>query len=167
MPKIIENLQERLIEEARRQVMAVGYAAVNIRDIARNCGVGTGTVYNYFPSKDALIAQFLLRDWQESLGRIRLAVQGCGEAGDVLLAVHRELNDFSALHAELFRAAQEVMPEPPRRYHAMLRGQIAQVLRPWCGDDFAAEFAAEALLTWTVEGKTFEQICGLLLKVMA
>ena len=50
MPKIIENLKARLIAEAKRQIEEAGYGAVTIRSVASSCGVGVGTVYNYFPS---------------------------------------------------------------------------------------------------------------------
>lgn len=166
MPKIIQDLPEKLIEETRRQVMEVGYTALNIRDIARNCGVGIGTVYNYFPSKDALIAQFLLQDWVESLERIHLAVGACNDAESVLSAVYRELSAFHTRYADLFHAAESVMPAPPRKYHVILRDQIAQVLLPLCEDAFTAEFSAEALLTWTVAGIPFDQIFNLLNKVI-
>ena len=56
MPKIIENLEKRLIAEAKRQIAESGYGATTIRSVAKGCNVGVGTVYNYFPSKDALIA---------------------------------------------------------------------------------------------------------------
>ena len=52
MPKIIENIREKLLEEAKRQVMEQGYSAMTIRSVASACGVGVGTVYNYFSSKD-------------------------------------------------------------------------------------------------------------------
>lgn len=60
MPKIIENLKDRLLQEAQRQMDQCGYGALTIRGIAKGCGVGVGTVYNYFPSKDALLATYLL-----------------------------------------------------------------------------------------------------------
>ena len=50
MPKIIENLKDRLIAEAEKQIAESGYGAVTIRSVAKACGVGVGTVYNYFPS---------------------------------------------------------------------------------------------------------------------
>ena len=166
MPKIIQNLPEKLIEETRRQVMEVGYTALNMREIARNCGVGIGTVYNYFPSKDTLIAQFLLQDWKESLERIHLAVRECSDAEAVCAAVYRELTAFYMRYADLFHAAETVIPAPPRKYHVILRDQIAQVLLPLCEDAFTAEFSAEALLTWTVAGIPFDQIFNLLNKVI-
>ena len=166
MPKIIQNLPEKLIEETRRQVMDVGYTALNIRDIARNCGVGIGTVYNYFPSKDALIAQFLLQDWKESLDRIHLSVGERGDTEAVCAAVYRELTAFYSRYADLFHAAETVIPAPPRKYHGILGDQIAQVFRPLCDDDFTADFTAEAMLTWSVAGIPFDQLFGLLKKIL-
>ena len=166
MPKIIQNLPEKLIEETRRQVMEVGYTALNMREIARNCGVGIGTVYNYFPSKDTLIAQFLLQDWKESLERIHLAVRECSDAEAVCAAVYQELTAFYMRYADLFHAAETVIPAPPRKYHGILRDQIAQVFRPLCENDFTADFSAEAMLTWTVAGIPFDQLYVLLKKIM-
>ena len=50
MPKIIENIREKILEEAKCQVMESGYASMTIRSVANACGVGVGTVYNYFKS---------------------------------------------------------------------------------------------------------------------
>ena len=63
MPKIIENLRVRLMEEAKRQIAESGYAFMTMRSVAKGCGVGIGTVYNYFASKNALLAAYLLEDW--------------------------------------------------------------------------------------------------------
>ena len=70
MPKIIENLENRLIEEAKKQIEASGYGATTIRSVAAGCGVGVGTVYNYFSSKDELLATYLLSDWNGCIAAI-------------------------------------------------------------------------------------------------
>ena len=73
MPKIIENPESRLVAEARKQALEGGYSAVTIRSVAAACGLGVGTVYNDFPSKDALPAAFLLEDWKECLRAVEAA----------------------------------------------------------------------------------------------
>ena len=88
MPKIIENLRQRLIEEARRQVNECGYAAMTIRSVAAGCGVGIGTVYNYFTSKDTLVASFMLEDWQKSIHLIRATSQESLDASEVFRCIY-------------------------------------------------------------------------------
>jgi TetR/AcrR family transcriptional regulator, cholesterol catabolism regulator len=43
-----------------------GYDAVQMRDVAQTAGVALGTIYRYFPSKDALLAAAMLA-WMEDL----------------------------------------------------------------------------------------------------
>ena len=59
MPKIIDNLREALIKEAKYQVNKYGYAGMTIRSVAKECGIGIGTIYNYFKSKEDLILAFM------------------------------------------------------------------------------------------------------------
>lgn len=174
MPKIIENLREKLISETKLQLQEYGYAALNIRSIAKSCGVGVGTVYNYFPSKDAMIAGFLLEDWMECISRIRCISEN--QSSDLplqdrqnalLKEIYQELSAFHKRYQDLFQAASQSVAAPPKRYHVILREQLAQLIRPLCQEDFTAEFAAEALLTWTVEGIPFEKIGELILKTIS
>ena len=46
MPKILENIREILLQEAKRQVFENGYSSLTIRSVASACGIGVGTVYN-------------------------------------------------------------------------------------------------------------------------
>lgn len=193
MPKMIDHLQEKLLAEARRQVMENGYESLTIRSVAARCGVGVGTVYNYYPSKEALIANFLITDWRDSLNRIRELADHGADTDKVLHAAASELTEFYNQYADLFHSASKKIAAPPKRYHVILRNQIADVLLPLCqkcepastsateysahaicGEAnsspsepaFVAEFAAEALLTWTMEGKPVDDVCRLILKVM-
>lgn len=166
MPKIIDNVSLKLTQEARRQVMELGYDAVTIRSVAKNCGIGVGTVYNYFPSKDALIAGFLIEDWMVGLHRIQQISAQAQNARPVLETVYRELQAFRAQYADLFRSAAATIPAPPRQYHIILREQISAALLPHCPDPFTADFIAESLLTWTVSGTPERQLIEILEKVL-
>lgn len=64
-------------QAARRQRVLVaalelgadgGYEAVQMRDVASRAGVALGTIYRYFPSKDALLAAAMV-EWMEDLER--------------------------------------------------------------------------------------------------
>lgn len=157
MPKIIDNVEEKLIAEARTQALLYGYRAINIRSIAKECGVGVGTVYNYFPSKDALIFAFIREDWDKSLERIKTD----SADGDFRTAAEvfcRELCAFLSLYRELFYDAAGVVPMPSKKYHILLREEIVTVFERFSDDRVALRAAAEILLSFTVEGESFDAV---------
>ena len=168
MPKIIENLQNRLIAEAKRQIAEDGYSAMTIRSVAAGCGVGVGTVYNYFSSKDELVASFMLEDWQKCVAAIQAVSMYSETYRPVLLCVYDQLQTFARHYQTLFRDAAAITSFAGSftKYHGTLRSQIAQPLRKFCSDDFTAEFAAEALLTWTMAGKEFEELYVIIHKIL-
>ena len=167
MPKIIENLEQRLVCEARRQIEEFGYGATTIRSVASACGVGVGTVYNYFSSKDELIATYMLSDWRECLSRIEAVSTQSNVPEQVAHSIWEQLQTFSRRNRTLFRdkAASASFQGAFSAYHSMLRRQLAEPLRKFCESDFAAEFVAEALLTWTTAGKPFDEIYGMIGKI--
>ena len=63
MPKRIENLQENILRQAKPLMLESGYEALAMRDVAARCGIAVGTLYNYFPSKEALAGGVMLEDW--------------------------------------------------------------------------------------------------------
>ena len=163
MPKIIENLEARLIAEAKKQISQEGYGSMTIRSVAKACGVGVGTVYNYFPSKDDLTAAFMLEDWQKSVTVIQAVSTYSDSSKNVVRCIYDQLLSYSQLHQAIFRdeAAMGAFTGSFSKYHGLLRSQIAQPLQKFCPSDFAADFIAEALLTWTMAGKDLEEIYSL------
>ena len=100
MPKVIENLRDQLLAEAQRQISERGYASTTIRSIARACGVAAGTVYNYFPSKEVLIATFMAEDWNERLLELRALQRR--DAKETTQAICEALRGFTEKHKALF-----------------------------------------------------------------
>ena len=64
---MIENLQERILACARVLLLEQGIDGLNIRAVASACGVAVGMVYNYYGSKDQLIASIMLQDWLQNM----------------------------------------------------------------------------------------------------
>ena len=139
MPKVIENLRDQLLAEAQRQISERGYASTTIRSVAQTCGVAAGTVYNYFPSKEVLIATFMAEDWNERLRELR-ALQG-RDAEQAVRAICEALRGFTEKHRALFSdadAGKTFASVFPTR-HRMLRTQIAELAAPFFGSAEGAE----------------------------
>lgn len=172
MPKIIENARERLIAEAKKQLLEKGYSALTVRSVAAACGIGTGTFYNYFDSKNKLIAVVMLEDWQACLNAINSGEQS-GEPEKLLFCIFSELRKFVKNHEALFAdpQAKKIFAGELSRYHELLRDQLAEPVFRLCTKEkyenaqFLAEFIAEALITWTIAGKDYNELSGILLKL--
>ncbi len=172
MPKIIQNAREQLLAEARRQIAENGYAQTTVRSVAGACGLGVGTVYNYFESKDVLIASFLFEEWKRYLDAMQALPQ---EHPEILLrGIYQALQEFAASNQALFSdadAAKSAAIGLSAR-HRLLRGQIAAFILPLCqanglhDPSFAADFIAEALLCWSMEGSDFATVYPMLEKII-
>ena len=164
MPKIIKNLERKLVEEARRQIEESGYSAVTIRSVAAVCGVGVGTVYNYYGSKDELLAAYMLEDWNTCVTAITAVGNYSDHPRPVTRCIYDQLCAYALRHQVVFRdeAATSAFAGFSGRYHALLRSQLAAPLRKFCSSDFAAEFVAEALLCWTMAGTGFDELYGMI-----
>ena len=169
MPKIIENVRELLLDTAKKQIEERGYANTTIRSVAGECGLAVGTVYNYFRSKDMLIATFVVEDWNSYLSDIRGA-----QISDPRMALHNiydALIHFSEKHRSLFSdpEAAKVYSSVFSERHKTLRSQISEIILPFCpaeNAEFTSQFIAESLLTWTVAGKDFDSIFNILEKIL-
>ena len=59
--------RETILEACRVIVRERGLAGVNVRSVASACGVAPGTLYNYFPGKDALVLAVTADVWSDIL----------------------------------------------------------------------------------------------------
>ena len=162
MPKIIENLREELLIEAKKQIAERGYKNTTIRSVAAECGIAVGTVYNYFKSKDMLIASFILVDWLECVRSI--AESPKENRRQYLNFIHLSLLKFEEKYRALFTDEDAVAAFSSvwSERHGQLRGQLADLIMPIADERFTAEFVAEAMLTWTTGGRSFDEIYTLL-----
>lgn len=72
MPKIVDHDQYRreLLGKSFDLFAQKGYAAITMRQIAQGLGVSTGTLYHYFPSKEALFEQLVEEMAQQDILRV-------------------------------------------------------------------------------------------------
>ncbi|PWV57968.1 TetR/AcrR family transcriptional regulator [Nocardiopsis sp. L17-MgMaSL7] len=61
---------ERILDAAEELMVAWGHRKTTIDDVARRAGVGKGTVYLHFPTKERLFLTVLLRAQHDMVGRL-------------------------------------------------------------------------------------------------
>jgi AcrR family transcriptional regulator len=61
VPKIVDREQYRkqLLTESFELFAEIGYAKITMRQLAQKLGISTGTLYHYFPSKEAIFLQLV------------------------------------------------------------------------------------------------------------
>ena len=79
---------ERILESAR-VVFAQAGPDAQIDDVARHAGVGVGTVYRHFPTKEALLAELVRQKFRLFADRARDALEEDGEPFALIEALMR------------------------------------------------------------------------------
>jgi len=64
MNKIVTS-KEDILKACREIVSEEGLSAVNMRAVAKKCGVALGSLYNYFPNKEELLLETIGSVWQD------------------------------------------------------------------------------------------------------
>ena len=79
MPKIVdrEKYRKELLWKSFDLFAQKGYASITMREIAKELGVSTGTLYHYFPNKEALFLQLVEEQAEQDISDF------LAEAGDV------------------------------------------------------------------------------------
>ena len=69
MPKIVDRQQYRkqLLQQSFELFAEIGYGNITMRQLAQKLGVSTGTLYHYFPSKEAMFLQLVTEQTQQDI----------------------------------------------------------------------------------------------------
>lgn len=96
------------ILDAAREVFAeMGYGAASVRDIVRRTDLASGTFYNYFADKDAVLAE--------------LVDDAATEARARIVAARRSAESLEDFVSAGFRAYYEFLVEDPRTFELLRR----------------------------------------------
>jgi len=155
MPKILSDVEKRLLEAARAELLQNGPDGLNIRDIAKKCRISVGTVYNYFPSKEMLTAHVMVADWNAILSRVEDSCENAACVEDGLKAVYNGLKEFADIYITVRdryskeSASIHFFYSRHQRLVAQLSGLIESLLIRFGYDApaFLAKFTAETILT--------------------
>ncbi|MDD7965447.1 TetR/AcrR family transcriptional regulator [Actinomycetospora lemnae] len=147
---------DHLLEVARGVVAEHG-ADASLRDIARRAGVGLGTLYRHFPTREALL-EALLRTSFDELTAHAADLERTGTPEEALLTWVRDCTRFTTTYHGVTEIMVAAIEAPDSALHAscvalraagarlLLRAQEAGVARP--GMDGTDLFALIAALAW-------------------
>jgi len=96
-----ELTRDDVIDAAAELVAERGYAGLNMRALARRCGVATMTLYRHVRTKEDLMGALADR----VLGELTLPTPGALTWQEALAAVFRSLHDLLVEHPELAEIA--------------------------------------------------------------
>lgn len=155
MPKRIEDLRETILQNTKTILLNQGCEKLTIRSVAAVCHVAVGTVYNYFPSKDILIASVMVEDWEDALEQMRVGCDGAQNCTEGMQCIFETIRSFSVTYSvtwERYRP-QTSIPTYVQARHRQLLAQLSGVVKPllerFVPDPVPhlARFVTEALLS--------------------
>ncbi|POM27699.1 HTH-type transcriptional repressor Bm3R1 [Actinomadura rubteroloni] len=128
---------ERVVAAARELFAEQGLDA-SVESIAARAGVGMGTVYRRFPTKEALIEFLVAQVVRDSLGLARRALDERDGTG--LASLLRGMGELQAAHRGCLRRLWAGLPSAERREfrsivrELLVRAQDAGTVRPDLAD---------------------------------
>jgi len=102
-----ERTRARLLAAAEAEFGERGFHKASVADIARRAGVAHGTVYLYFPGKEALFAELVREINRQLRAYIRRATQGLPDRRDVELKGFEAFFEFISKHPQAYRIVRE------------------------------------------------------------
>lgn len=134
MPKAQEHIKENILKAAKPLLLGEGGSKLTLRAVANSCGIAVGTVYNYFASKEQLMAEIILEDWLLYLHTIQQYCASAQALGEALCFCTRSIQTFARPYESLWRgygnggSLRGRMPQ----WHGILIDQLCRCLLPCC-----------------------------------
>jgi AcrR family transcriptional regulator len=160
-----------ILEAAARVFAAHGYAAGTTNRIAERAGVSVGSLYEYWPNKDAILTALLERHLAEAQAVLApLVAAARADAAPLADVVRRFVETMVSLHAHepaLHRVLFEEAPIPARVRRALaaldagMVAEIAGMLREHPEARVTDPTLAATLVVHTVEALTHRLVLHL------
>ena len=102
-----EATRSRLLEAAEAEIAEKGFSRASISSITRRAGVGQGTFYLYFPSKEDALRELVRHMGRELRRALSLATRGVEGRLEIERKGFDAFLSFSLSHQDLYRVVME------------------------------------------------------------
>ncbi|OSY35359.1 MULTISPECIES: TetR/AcrR family transcriptional regulator [Pseudonocardia] len=152
------QMVERIVEAGREVLVTRGYDGASTNRIAAAAGISPGSLYQYFPGKDAVLAEVLDRYLDAMEARVSRAfldaLSGApGPESGTAPAVRATLEallDAFAEQPDLVRVIAEQLPRAPGGRRAAFAGRIDDLVATALLSRGAADTGTVRAAAWTV-----------------
>ena len=118
--------RRRILKAARDRFAKVGFEAATTREIAAAAGIAAGTLFNYFPSKEAIIMAMAAEALDKARRRFEAGSRGESLEEDLFALIAEELRGLRPMRGWL-RPVLETALSPMARAEASLDGEAIRV----------------------------------------
>ncbi|HEY9776264.1 MAG TPA: TetR/AcrR family transcriptional regulator [Planktothrix sp.] len=153
-PTVFEERNEEILDAATKMFAANGFAQTDIDELAGRLGIGKGTIYRAFTSKQELFFAALNRGLQRMSTFIQQSADPGGESvGRIALGVRAFLRFFDENPAliELFMQERAVFPDRPHSTYFEHRRTNAARWTAFFSDLMQKGFVRKMPADWLVE----------------
>jgi AcrR family transcriptional regulator len=122
-----QERREKIFKTAMELFETQGFEKVTVTDIAKAAGVSRGTVFNYYPYKEAILIGY----FGENLNRLRERLEGQNHAPlEALYIIFENLASFTAenKHFIVPLGYELLNPDPERSKQAFLSLPLAEMI---------------------------------------
>jgi AcrR family transcriptional regulator len=156
-----------ILRAAAQVFSARGYAATTTNHIAARAGVSIGSLYEYYPSKDALLLALLeehLAEGEAILNEVWSRIDTCRGMGEVVRRFARAMFDLHARDRALHRLLVEEAPLPHRAREQVFgverkaAARVEAYLRAHPGITRRDPALAAAVVVQCIEGMTHKLV---------
>lgn len=161
MRKKDETLQSIILDLAREMAETTGPDSINIRAIAKKAGIATGTVYNYFPSKDDILLALTREYWEHALTEMRETIRSgtfYDQLEEIYTFLSKQIRQSAGMLMGSLRNVETIGREQMQSMQQVLRAEIIQrmeqdaAIREEVWDD---TFTKEQYATFVIRNMTF------------
>jgi AcrR family transcriptional regulator len=118
--------RSRILGAARDRFAAAGFEAATTREIAAAAGIAVGTLFNYFPSKEAIVMAMVAEALGEARCRFEASPRGESLEEDLFALIAAELRGLRP-HRGYLRPVLETALSPLARAEASPDGEAIRI----------------------------------------
>ncbi|MBQ6223193.1 MAG: TetR/AcrR family transcriptional regulator [Solobacterium sp.] len=102
MPRTSKVSIEEILDTAKRMLLDKDGEAFSMRNIAKECGISVGTIYNYYPDKDTLMEEIMIQDWNIALQKMSEVSENASDLVEGLSGIIEAMREFIMIYRHIW-----------------------------------------------------------------